>query len=98
MANIGRELHLGRFLGFFFTFGAFGIVFGLLEQADHQVTKGRSGVRSAFGLERLARKKSDGGRDPKILNWLLSCSLGDKLILASVEIMMALVFVFPEPL
>ena len=71
---------------------------GLLEQADHQVTKGRSGVRSAFGLERLARKKSDGGRDPKILNWLLSCTVGDQLILASVEIVMALVFVFPEPL
>ena len=70
----------------------FGIFLGLLEQADHQVTKGRSGVRSAFGLERLARKKSDGGRDPKILNWLLSCSLGDQLILASVEIMMALFF------
>ena len=65
---------------------------GLLEQADHQVTKGLSGVRSTFGLERLARKKSDGGRDPKILNWLLSCSLGDQLILASVEIMMALFF------
>ena len=65
---------------------------GLLEQADHHVTKGLSGVSSAFGLERLARKKSDGGRDPKILNWLLSCGLGDQLILASVEIMMALFF------
>ena len=76
-------------------FGTFGAFLGLLEQADHQVTKGRSGVRSAFGLERLARKKSDGGRDPKILNWLLSCSLGDKLILASVEVVTALFFVFP---
>jgi len=83
---------LGDFWDFFGTFGAFGIFLGLLEQANHQVTKGRSGVRSAFGLERLARKKSDGGRDPKILNWLLSCSLGDQLILASVEIMMALFF------
>ena len=93
MANIGRELHFG---GFFWDFWS--RFLGLLEQADHQVTKGLSGVRSTFGLERLARKKSDGGRDPKILNWLLSCSLGDQLILASVEIVMALVFVFPEPL
>ena len=83
---------MGDFWDFFGTFGALEIFLGLLEQADHQVTKGRSGVRSAFGLERLARKKSDGGRDPKILNWLLSCGLGDQLILASVEIMMALFF------
>ena len=87
MANIGRELHFG---GFFWDFWS--TFLGLLEQADHHVTKGRSGVRSAFGLERLARKKSDGGRGPKILNWLLSCGLGDQLILASVEIMMALFF------
>jgi len=93
VANIGRELHLG---GFFWDLWS--RFLGLLEQADHHVTKGRSGVRSAFGLERLARKKSDGGRGPKILNWLLSCGLGDQLILASVEIVMALVFVFPEPL
>jgi len=92
VANIGRELHLGRFLGFFGDFWSIWDFLGLLEQANHQVTKGLSGVSSAFGLERLARKKSDGGRDPKILNWLLSCDLGDQLLLVSVEIMMALFF------